>query len=137
VTPATLLAVAPATGHPQMGLLQPAASRPAVHGSRDQQARDPHRDGHPDLGVPAGAKQLVKLGHPIAASTVRQLLHAAGTGPAPRRTGPAGKQFPTAQARSILAADFVHPGTVLLPRCVLHDRAAVAFSLVPAARWSP
>jgi hypothetical protein len=26
---------------------------------------------------------------------------------------------------------------VLLPRCVLHDRAAVAFSLVPAARWSP
>jgi putative transposase len=28
--------------------------------------------------------ELVKLGHPIAATTVWQLLHDAGTGPAPR-----------------------------------------------------
>src|SRR6266702_1795665 len=32
--------------------------------------------------------ELVKPGHPIAASTVWQILHAAGTDPAPRRTGP-------------------------------------------------
>jgi putative transposase len=60
--------------------------------------------------------ELVRLGHPIAASTVWQILHAAGTGPAPRRTGPSWKQFLTAQARSIAAADFVHVDTVLLRR---------------------
>ena len=60
--------------------------------------------------------ELVKLGHPIAASTVWQILHDAGTGPAPRRTGPTWKQFLTAQARGIVAADFVHVDTVLLRR---------------------
>ena len=58
--------------------------------------------------------ELVKLGHPIAASTVWQILHDAGIGPAPRRTGPTWKQFLTVQARGILAADFVHVDTVLL-----------------------
>jgi putative transposase len=60
--------------------------------------------------------ELVKLGHPIAASTVWQILHDAGIGPAPRRTGPTWKQFLNAQARGILAADFVHVDTVLLRR---------------------
>ena len=52
--------------------------------------------------------ELVKLGHPIAASTVWQILHDAGIGPAPRRAGPTWQQFLTAQARGILAVDFVH-----------------------------
>jgi transposase len=60
--------------------------------------------------------ELVRLGHPIAASTVWQILHDAGIGPAPRRTGPTWKQFLTAQARGILAADFVHVDTALLRR---------------------
>ncbi len=60
--------------------------------------------------------ELVRLGHPIAASTVWQILHDAGIGPAPRRMGPTWKQFVTAQARGILAADFVHIDTVLLRR---------------------
>jgi putative transposase len=60
--------------------------------------------------------ELVKLGHPIAASTVWQILHAAGIDPASRRSGPTWKQFLTAQARSILAVDFVHVDTVLLRR---------------------
>ena len=49
--------------------------------------------------------ELVKPGHPIAASTVWQILHDAGIDPAPRRTGPTWKQFLTVQARGILAVD--------------------------------
>jgi len=60
--------------------------------------------------------ELVRLGHPIAASTVWQILHDAGIGPAPRRTGPTWKQSLTAQARGIIAADFFHVDTVLLRR---------------------
>ena len=60
--------------------------------------------------------ELVKLGHPIAASTVWQILHDAGIDPAPRRAGPTWKQFLTAQARTILAVDVVHVDTVLLRR---------------------
>jgi putative transposase len=60
--------------------------------------------------------ELVKLGHPIAASTVWQILQTAGIDPAPRRSGPTWKQFLTAQARGVLAADFVHVDTVLLRR---------------------
>jgi putative transposase len=60
--------------------------------------------------------ELFKLGHPIAASTVWQILHAAGIDPAPGRTGPTWKQLLTVQARGILAVDFVHIDTVLLRR---------------------
>ena len=60
--------------------------------------------------------ELVRLGHPIAASTVSQILHDAGIDPAPRRAGPSWQQFLTAQARGILAANFVHVDTVLLRR---------------------
>jgi putative transposase len=55
-------------------------------------------------------------GHPAAASAVWQILHGAGIGPASRRTVLAWKQFLTAQARGILAADFVLVDTVLLRR---------------------
>ena len=60
--------------------------------------------------------ELVRLGHPVAASTVWQILHDAGIDAAPRRSGPTWKQFLTAQARGILAVDFVHVDTVLLRR---------------------
>ena len=60
--------------------------------------------------------ELVRLGHSIAASTVWQILHDADVGSAPRRTGPTWKQFLTAQARGIIAVDFVHVDTVLLQR---------------------
>jgi transposase InsO family protein len=60
--------------------------------------------------------ELVKLGHQIAASTVWEILHAAGIDPALRRPGPTWKQFLTAQAHGILAIDFVHVDTIGLKR---------------------
>ena len=60
--------------------------------------------------------ELIRLGHPIAASTVWQIMHDAGAGPTPRRTGLTWKQFLTAQASGILAVNFVHVDTVLLRR---------------------
>ncbi len=60
--------------------------------------------------------ELVRLGHQVAASTVWQILHDSGIDPAPRRTGPTWKQFLAAQARGIIAVDFVHVDTVLLRR---------------------
>ena len=52
----------------------------------------------------------------MAPSTVWQILHAAGIGPAPRRAGPTWRQFLAAQAAGILAVDFLHVDTVLLKR---------------------
>jgi hypothetical protein len=60
--------------------------------------------------------ELARLGHVIAASTVWEILHAAGIDPAPRRAGPAWRQFLIAQAHVIIACDFLVVETVLLQR---------------------
>lgn len=60
--------------------------------------------------------ELARLGYQIAASTVWKILHQAGVGPAPHRTGPTWQQFLTAQAHTILACDFFTVDTVLLKR---------------------
>ena len=60
--------------------------------------------------------ELTKLGLAVALSTVREILHAAGTGPAPRRSGPTWRQFLHTQATGILAVDFLHVDTVMLKR---------------------
>ena len=49
--------------------------------------------------------ELVGLGHPVAASTIWKILKKAGLDPAPRRSGPTWRQFLSAQAHAILAAD--------------------------------
>src|SRR5918997_479846 len=60
--------------------------------------------------------ELIRLGHRIAASTVWQILHDAGIDPAPRRSAPTWRQFLTAQAKTVLALDFLHVDTVFLRR---------------------
>jgi putative transposase len=51
--------------------------------------------------------ELTKLGLTIAASTIYEILHAAGIDPAPRRDGRAWRRFLRAQAAGILAAGFL------------------------------
>jgi hypothetical protein len=135
--------LAPAGDPAQAGLHEPPASRMTAHGSRDSEARDPHRDGGPTWGHRRVQGELVRLGHSIAASTVWQILHDAGIDPVPRRTGPTWKQFLTARARGIIAADFIHVDTVLLRRLYAltlggliheHERAA---SRLPARPQGP
>jgi putative transposase len=60
--------------------------------------------------------ELARLGYPIAPSTAWEILHAAGIGPAPQRSGPTWREFLTAQAHGILAADFLHLDTISLRR---------------------
>ncbi len=60
--------------------------------------------------------ELARLGYTIVASTVWEILHAAGIDPAPRRAGPSWRQFLTAQAHAIIACDFLVVETVLLKR---------------------
>jgi putative transposase len=60
--------------------------------------------------------EMARLGHAIAASTVWEILHAAGVDPAPRRAGPTWRQFLIAQAHAIIACDFLVVERVLLQR---------------------
>ena len=60
--------------------------------------------------------ELARLGHHVGASTVWQILTAAGVGPAPRRSGPTWRQFLTTQANGIIACDFLHIDLVNLRR---------------------
>jgi putative transposase len=60
--------------------------------------------------------ELAKLGVRVAASTIYEILRAAGIDPAPRRDGPTWRQFLHAQAAGILAVDFLHVDTAALTR---------------------
>ncbi|MGH7511192.1 MAG: integrase core domain-containing protein [Gemmatimonadales bacterium] len=60
--------------------------------------------------------ELVGPGYRVAASTVWTVLTNAGVDPAPRPAGPTWTQFLTAQAKGILACDFLHVDTIGLTR---------------------
>jgi hypothetical protein len=62
--------------------------------------------------------ELRRLGHRVAASTVRTVLREHGLGPAPRRHSAGGQwsRFLAAQAQGLLCCDFFHLDTVRLQR---------------------
>ena len=60
--------------------------------------------------------ELCRLGYSVAASTVWNILHAAGRDPTPDRTGPSWSQFIRSQAKAIVATDFFCVDTVTLQR---------------------
>lgn len=88
--------------------------------------------------------ELAHLGYSIAPSTVWEILHAAGIDPAPQRSGPTWRQFLSAQAHGIIAADFLHLDTVSLKHLyalifIEHDtrRAHLAgVTAHPTAEWT-
>jgi hypothetical protein len=94
VTPATLLAWHRRLVARKRDYTNRRRPRRAVHGGRDQQARDPHRHRQSGVGHRRVRGELVKLGHRIAASTVWQILPAAGMDPAPRNRARSGEPSP-------------------------------------------
>jgi transposase InsO family protein len=71
---------------------------------------------NPEWGYRRIHGELVGLGYRVAPSTVWSILRHHGSDPAPRRTGPSWSEFLSAQARGILACDFLTVDTVFLRR---------------------
>jgi putative transposase len=87
---------------------------------------------------------LARLGHRIAATTVWEILTAAGLDPAPRRSGPTWREFLTAHAQGVIACDLVHIDLADLRRVYAlvfleHDTRRVHVAGVtahPTAAWT-
>ena len=115
VTPATLLRwhrqlIARRWTYPRRG-----PGRPPVTAELGELVLRLARD-NPTWGCRRIQGELAGLGYRIAPSTIWAILTKAGAGPAPRRSGPTWTQFLTAQAKGILACDFLHVDTVGLTR---------------------
>jgi transposase InsO family protein len=88
--------------------------RPAAPRSRDRRPHHSPRQGEPRWGCVRIQGELHKLGIRVGASSIRRVLRRGGLGPAPRRMGPTWSQFLRAQARGVLACDFLTVETVFL-----------------------
>jgi putative transposase len=60
--------------------------------------------------------ELLKLGHRVSSSSIRNLLRHHRVPPAPRRAGLTWRRFLQAQGRAILACDYFTVDTVFLKR---------------------
>ena len=117
VTPATLLAWHRRLAATEVRHEQTAQARPAADGPEHRPAHHPPGAGEPALGLPAYSRRADQARRlTVAASTIYEILRAAGIDPAPRRDGPTWRQFLHAQAAGILAVDFLHVDTVALTR---------------------
>jgi transposase InsO family protein len=96
--------------YPRRAAGRPRAA-PSVRALVLEMARD-----NPGWGCRRIHGELAGLGHTLAPSTVWQILKEAGIDPAPQRSGRSWRAFLDAQAKTILAVDFFHAGTVLLRR---------------------
>jgi len=87
--------------------------------------------------------ELLKVGHHISATAIRNLLRREGLGPAPKRSGLTWRTFLKAQASAIVVTDFFSVDTVFLRRLyvLLHmelaTRRIVWFGVTakPDAAW--
>ena len=61
-------------------------------------------------------RQVARLGHKLAASTVWKILRTAGIDPTRDRTGPSWSEFIRSQSKAILATDFACVDNAFLRR---------------------
>lgn len=96
-------------------------------GRRPRRGRPPIADEVRDLIVRMGSEnptwgyvrirgELMKLGHRVAAGTIKAYLRRSRVPPAPRRSGPSWRRFLRAHAQTIVATDFLTVDTVFLKR---------------------
>ena len=71
---------------------------------------------NPSWGYFRIRRDLLKLGHAVAATTIRSVLLVAGILPSGRRAGLSWKQFLAAHAQTLVAADFLTVDTVFFKR---------------------
>src|SRR6266851_515986 len=94
---------------------RPRRGRPPISGECRQLIVRMARE-NPGWGYFRIRGELLKLGHQVAATTIRSVLLAAGIPPAGRRSQPTWKQFLTAHAESLVAADSFSVDTIFFKR---------------------
>jgi transposase InsO family protein len=109
--------MAPLIGAPKVGRISaPATARqpPTSEYSRQLILRMTREN--PSWGYFRIRGELLKLGHAVAATTIRSVLLAAGIPPAGRRSRLTWKQFLAAHAETLVAADFFSVDTIFFKR---------------------
>ena len=94
---------------------RPRRGRPPISGECRQLIVRMARE-NPGWGYFRIRGELLKLGHQVAATTIRSVLLAAGIPPAGRRSQPTWKQFLAAHAETLVAADFFSVDTIFFKR---------------------
>ncbi|EFL20760.1 putative Transposase [Streptomyces himastatinicus ATCC 53653] len=95
----------------------PNRTRPTTAGGRVGRAHPAPGAREPDLGIRQNPRRLRRLGHRVAAATVRRVLRRSGLPPAPQRASQqTWRTFLRSQAHTLLARDFMHVETVFLKR---------------------
>ncbi len=94
---------------------RPRRGRPPISGECRQLIVRMARE-NPGWGYFRIRGELLKLGHQVAATTIRSVLLAAGIPPAGRRSQLTWKQFLAAHAETLVAADFFSVDTIFFKR---------------------